>query len=774
MTAREGVLELKLFLYRVEISSSLKRSYQSVLLSRILSPIVPPRRHLLERKQFFFLTPLAKIGVDFTVGIPKMPFDFSGQHSYAGGQRSKLPPLTSPSHGLQSLPKAAQPATKAQVVKKATGEPSAKSSRDPRADVEFCKAFPRGYLTIHTSSEGYLCGLRAVINTMRAMHGSLPCPTIEELQKIASSPTFVQHCKDFGMDNQNDFSADQIGAVLYTWGQRRGLNLRLAYIPKGRYPRLIPHPNDQPTQVVWIYNDGYNLTGIEGAIGHYSGMHPVKVSSAPRAGQPPKQVEGSSTKRKRPSLENEATCPKRHRFNNDPSTDAVRWSTEFPQALTDDLGKNPGTSGNSQTLVTSGFKQCPTNNVLGTANSRPIHGSHKIGHIASGTSFQEQDVGSAAGPAAIKKQPEYDTFARKLLPALKNQYVKKFGPVRDPKHLDDYLQFWFGKFKDDMKKLKQDRNEKRGTPVSSSNPDPEIPGTDRFGRHQRPGQKPTSNIAELHGRKQDQGEKRKRGSTNSDESERNEDEGGSLENQTNDENPNAGDDTSQGRTKRQRTGNTGTLSASSEHNNQKGCPTAKQSQSRSTRLSGTSTFDHGFEAKLTATSHSENKENCDRGADNKNLPDRLSVSSNDLVLSSQGLPKVNFDGSAYKNRPTENPQHAEDASYDPSVLEKQGDSVQNRSSLRSYPVLGAEERRRCFELMNGHEYQAWMLHHFSLYYEKERKIHPGLTEDEFMLDLAWSCFEHHVQLWGHCGPGIVDTCTMPSNPSEAAQPGGKG
>ncbi|KAI9700304.1 MAG: hypothetical protein M1836_002319 [Candelina mexicana] len=267
-----------------------------------------------------------------------MPLDFSSQHSYPLGTHFELPPLATPKQVGHPAAKATRPTSKVQNVDAGSGGPSSKPLGDPRAKVEFLKAFPRGsFSNIQTSSQGYLCGLRAVRSTMKHMHVSLPRPTMKELLEFVRSPEFVQHCLNFDLDNKDNFTADQIGVVLYTWGQRRGLNLRLGCT----YPRdlmLVPHPNDYPAHIVWIYNDGYNLSGNEGAIGHYTGMCPKRgnfgtsklishglsqhqAANRPEVRQSVKKPEALPAKRKRSSEEDEATCLKR------PCT---RKSTEFP------------------------------------------------------------------------------------------------------------------------------------------------------------------------------------------------------------------------------------------------------------------------------------------------------------------------------------------------------------------------------------------------------------------------------------------------------------
>ena len=146
--------------------------------------------------------------------------------------------------------------------------------------------FPNGFENIPTSGEGCLCGLRAVINTMTAMYPSLPRPTVKDLQDVLDSSEYAENAAAFGLTNTDNFHVDQIGAALHFWGTTyHGLNLQLGYIPKGQNPQLIPHPNEDPTIVIWISNDNAQLledqfienqTPIPTILNHFSGVKPLK------------------------------------------------------------------------------------------------------------------------------------------------------------------------------------------------------------------------------------------------------------------------------------------------------------------------------------------------------------------------------------------------------------------------------------------------------------------------------------------------------------------
>ncbi|ERF71581.1 hypothetical protein EPUS_00570 [Endocarpon pusillum Z07020] len=164
-----------------------------------------------------------------------------------------------------------------------------REARTPSLSSAFSRClmdFPKGFEIIPTSGEGYMCGFGAVINTMTAMHPSLPRPTVKDLQNVLNSSAYVESTAEFGLTNTDNFHVDQIGAALYFWGTiHHGLNLQLGYIPSGQIPQLVPHPNEDPTIVIWISNDNAQLledqlpedqTLMPTILNHFSGVKPLK------------------------------------------------------------------------------------------------------------------------------------------------------------------------------------------------------------------------------------------------------------------------------------------------------------------------------------------------------------------------------------------------------------------------------------------------------------------------------------------------------------------
>jgi len=140
------------------------------------------------------------------------------------------------------------------------------------AAVAYKLYFPNGHDIIPTSGEGLLCGFRAVINTMEALYPCVPRPTVDDLLTVFHSPEFVEWAEPFGLDNPNNFTADQVGAVLRLWGIYNSLSLRLGYVV-GEEAFLLPHDGD--AIIVWIHNDNGEASW---GVGHWSGMMPKLVA----------------------------------------------------------------------------------------------------------------------------------------------------------------------------------------------------------------------------------------------------------------------------------------------------------------------------------------------------------------------------------------------------------------------------------------------------------------------------------------------------------------
>ncbi|SPO04676.1 uncharacterized protein DNG_07361 [Cephalotrichum gorgonifer] len=137
-------------------------------------------------------------------------------------------------------------------------------------------AFPNGHTRMNTSGAGFLCGFRALILSMGAQHPRrIAPPTMFELDGIFRSPTLAATNAEFGLANRNNFTIDQLAAVIGLWGADRGLNIQLAVELDGAEPFVVPAPAHPGLPVVlWIHNDNAVGLGIA-PVAHYSGIEPI-------------------------------------------------------------------------------------------------------------------------------------------------------------------------------------------------------------------------------------------------------------------------------------------------------------------------------------------------------------------------------------------------------------------------------------------------------------------------------------------------------------------
>ena len=100
------------------------------------------------------------------------------------------------------------------------------------------------------------------------MHPTIETPLLTELRYILQHPRYKAYAEEFGLYNENYFSVDQVGFILYLWGLQFEKNLRLGCILEGQPPQLLSHPNEDPATVVWIHHNGSEECA------HYSGVKP--------------------------------------------------------------------------------------------------------------------------------------------------------------------------------------------------------------------------------------------------------------------------------------------------------------------------------------------------------------------------------------------------------------------------------------------------------------------------------------------------------------------
>lgn len=209
----------------------------------------------------------------------------SGEHKPSGNQEP--PEYEPPSHDLK-VPK-----------------PEPKERPDKEI---FAETFPHGFEVVPTDSDGALCGLYAVIETVKATLTKFPAPTIDELQAALHSEECQATLEIFAMMgekvDEKNFSPDQIELILKhsSWRSQHNLDIRVGLIerqsskgkPTYKDPYLVPHLEERsPSTVhIWIHHNGKNdLTA------HWSGLRPKQKPSAAKSVIKPRALRKYRTNR---------------------------------------------------------------------------------------------------------------------------------------------------------------------------------------------------------------------------------------------------------------------------------------------------------------------------------------------------------------------------------------------------------------------------------------------------------------------------------------------
>jgi hypothetical protein len=83
-------------------------------------------------------------------------------------------------------------------------------------------------LAVYTRlSDNLLCGLYALQLSMGTQHPDVDGPTIAELQAQFGDPEYQARSLAAGLTNTTTLLYSQLVAILYLWGQQRGLNLQV-------------------------------------------------------------------------------------------------------------------------------------------------------------------------------------------------------------------------------------------------------------------------------------------------------------------------------------------------------------------------------------------------------------------------------------------------------------------------------------------------------------------------------------------------------------------
>ncbi|KAK0643260.1 hypothetical protein B0T16DRAFT_415590 [Cercophora newfieldiana] len=147
------------------------------------------------------------------------------------------------------------------------------------ARTHFWTSFPHGnYTRLPTPGTNLECGFHALRLSMEHQHPSLPVPELEELRGVFAAMEAENAA--VGMDNVNNFSADQLGAVFGAWGEGKGIKCQMGYVADDGVPVLVNtrsvtgENTGEDVVRVWVYNDGAALRGL---MGHFEGMRRPEV-----------------------------------------------------------------------------------------------------------------------------------------------------------------------------------------------------------------------------------------------------------------------------------------------------------------------------------------------------------------------------------------------------------------------------------------------------------------------------------------------------------------
>ena len=127
----------------------------------------------------------------------------------------------------------------------------------------FIYDFPTGAHRTTTPSERLLCGLVALIDSIRHHHEAIPRPTVPQLQALVTV---------LGIQDTGNFDSVQLGRILAAWGRIHRRVLQLGYVVGGAYflHGLGTREADHATRV-WIHNDNAQQS-YDGVRNHWSGL----------------------------------------------------------------------------------------------------------------------------------------------------------------------------------------------------------------------------------------------------------------------------------------------------------------------------------------------------------------------------------------------------------------------------------------------------------------------------------------------------------------------
>ncbi|KAJ8130809.1 hypothetical protein O1611_g2819 [Lasiodiplodia mahajangana] len=150
------------------------------------------------------------------------------------------------------------------------------------AEESFRRTF-RNPTLIRSSSDG-LCGLHSIQHSVRAQAPHLPIPSFEELlaqvgkfhnefskREYHAVPSIAND-----LNQRSWFFQDQLGAMFYHWGRKRGVDVALGIWTQGIFYQIHDGPDNEFPTIVWICHNGHE---------HYEGLRDANQIGQPTRGR---------------------------------------------------------------------------------------------------------------------------------------------------------------------------------------------------------------------------------------------------------------------------------------------------------------------------------------------------------------------------------------------------------------------------------------------------------------------------------------------------------
>ncbi|KAK0104205.1 hypothetical protein ONS96_005296 [Cadophora gregata f. sp. sojae] len=148
---------------------------------------------------------------------------------------------------------------------------SESAAKDQYVRELFRSDFPKGYVCIATSGEGSLCGLRALIASIKHQALTLREPLLEELKAVAEDPARrPRFLADTIVQDTSNFTWDDLASIARTWASQQDVDLIVGVLEGSDKLHLIEPDNSGRTRIriwVWLTTGGGHFEGLKGRTG---------------------------------------------------------------------------------------------------------------------------------------------------------------------------------------------------------------------------------------------------------------------------------------------------------------------------------------------------------------------------------------------------------------------------------------------------------------------------------------------------------------------------